>query len=120
MPVLLTEAYANSRFFIPLKADKSEGVWVKPLTETKRRMIRDAALQEAGHDQDIALSYIVRDTLKQCVADWKGFYDPAGNEIPFSPDAIASLAKIDPDFFSGLYLKIVAVARFGELADLKN
>jgi len=120
MPVLLTEAYASSTFFIPLKADKSEGVWVRPLTETKRRKIKDYALQEAGHDTDIATRYTIRDTLKECIVKWKGFYDVAGNEIPYSQDMLATLVNIDPEFFSGLYLRVVAVARFGEIEDVKN
>ena len=120
MPKLLTEHYLTSTFFVPLSADKSEGVWVRPLTETKRRQIREEALQEAGHDQDIAMQYVVRDTLKACVTDWVGFFDPAGNEIPFSQDSLPALCRCDPDFFAGLYLKVTAVARFGELADLKN
>jgi len=120
MPKLLTEAYAQSTFFVPLSADKSEGVWVKPLTETKRRQIRDACLQEAGHDQEIAMQYVVRDTLKACISDWVGFTDPAGKEIPFSQEILPSLCRCDPDFFAGLYLKVTAVARFGEIQDVKN
>jgi len=120
MPKLLTEAYAQSTFFVPLSADKSEGVWVKPLTETKRRQIRDACLQEAGHDQEIAMQYVVRDTMRECLSGWKGFYDPKGEEIPFSTETAAALCKFDPDFFSGLYMRIMAVARFGEIQDLKN
>ncbi len=120
MPTLLTEAYANSKFFIPLTADKSEGVWVTPLTETKRRQIRDAALQEAGHDQDIATQYAVRDTLKACVVDWRGFRDPGGNDIPCTPESITACCRLDPDYFAGLYFKLCSVARFGELADLQD
>ena len=120
MPKILTEAYASSTFFVPLSADKTEGVWVKPLTETKRRQIREAALQEAGHDQEIAAAYVMRDTLKACISDWVGFFDPAGKEIPYSQETLPSLCRCDPDLFAGIYLKVLSVARFGELQDLKN
>ena len=120
MPKLLTEAYAQSTFFVPLSADKSEGVWVKPLTETKRRQIRDACLQEAGHDQEIAMQYVVRDTLKACISDWVGFTDPSGKEIPYSQEILPGLQVQHAFDFAGLYLKVTAVARFGEIQDLKN
>ena len=120
MPVLLTEAYASKQFFIPLTADKSEGVWCRPLTETKRREIRDAAVQEAGHDQELATAYAVRDTLKTCLTGWRGFRDAGGEELPFSPEMVAECCRFDPDFMSGLFLRVGAVARFGELADLRD
>lgn len=120
MPKILTKEYLERTFFVPLKADKSEGVWVRPLTETKRTEIRNAALQEAGQDADIAARYMVRDTLKACLTDWKGFYDAEGREIAFDKAAVPELCGIDPEFFSGLYLRILNVARTGEAEDLKN
>jgi hypothetical protein len=120
MPVVLTKEYLDHTFFIPMKADKSEGVWVKPLNETMRRRNRDAALQEAGQDQALASEYVVRNTLKDCVTNWAGFFDAAGKEIPFSVDTMLELIKIDPELFSGLYLRVISVARFGAIEEIKN
>lgn len=120
MPVVLTKPYLESTFFIPMKADKSEGVWVKPLTLTARKRIQNDAIQESGQDQQLAAEYLVRDTLKACVTDWKGFLDVKGVEIPYSQDVMLELLKYDPEIFSGLYVRIMSVARFGELEEIKN
>lgn len=120
MPVILTKEFVDHTFFIPLTADKSEGVWVKPLTETMRRKIRDGAIQEAGHDQFIAGVYVVRDTLKECISNWKGFRDKAEKEIPYSQDVLSELFKLDPAPFTDIYERISSVARFGELEEIKN
>ena len=90
------------------------------MTETLRKRIRDNVIQEAGQDQINAAEYAARDTLKHCVQDWKGFFDVAGNVIPFSQNIILELIKIDPEIFSIIHTRILSVARFGELDDLKN
>ena len=45
MPCILTDRYKDSTFFIPYTLDKTEGVFVKPLTETKRNDVRRATIQ---------------------------------------------------------------------------
>lgn len=48
MPKILTKVYKNALFFLPYSRDKSEGVWCKPLTMTKRNELRRQAQIEAG------------------------------------------------------------------------
>ncbi|MDD2966603.1 MAG: hypothetical protein PHN64_03790 [Desulfovibrionaceae bacterium] len=66
MPTLLTDRYKDATYFIPYTMDKSEGVFVKPLTETKRNELRNAAIQEAGQDQELFVQMLVV-SLLDCV-----------------------------------------------------
>lgn len=120
MPTVLTKEYMDHTFFIPLSADKSEGVFSRPLSKTRRKQLEYASIQEAGHDQNIANEFFQRDALKDCIVQWKGFKDAKGAEIPFSTEILSELCEIDPELFRGIFIRIMSVARFGEIEDLKN
>jgi hypothetical protein len=120
MPCILTDRYKDSTFFIPYTLDKTEGVFVKPLTETKRNDVRRATIQEAGQDNDLFNQMLVRSMLSESIQDWKGFTDPGQEEIPYSKENLKSLVSLDPDFFGALLLRVNNVARHGELVDEKN
>lgn len=120
MPVILTDRYKDSTFFIPYTADKSEGVFCKPMTETKRNAIRREAIQEAGHDQELFVQIFGVRHLGAAISGWKGFRDAGGEDIPYAKDALKSLIDCDPDFFGELSRRVNSVARYGELADEKN
>lgn len=120
MPKILTNTYAEAEFFIPYTADKSEGVYAVPITETRRNEIRRAVIQEAGQDEEIAGLLLTKHILKECLRGWKGFFDATGTEIPFSDDVIGDICKHDPEFVSSLSMRIANIARFGELVEEKN
>ena len=120
MPTVLTREYMDHTFFIPLSADKSEGVFSRPLSKTRRKQLEHASIQEAGHDQNIANEFFQRDVLKECIIQWKGFKDAKGTEIPFSTEILSELCEIDPELFRGIFIRIMSGARFGEIEDLKN
>lgn len=120
MPCILTDRYKDSTFFIPYSPDKSEGVFVKPLTETKRNDIRRATIQEAGQDNELFNQMIMRSMLGESIQDWKGFTDPGHDDIPYNKETLKTLIPLDPDFFNGLLLRVNNVARHGELVDEKN
>ena len=120
MPKILTEKYLESTFFVPYASDKSEGVWVKPLSQTKRNAIRQNSIQEAGHDVSIAEDFVLFETLKICITDWKGFYDVKGLEIPYTPEILKECMRCNMEFFNQMYIRILAVATFGELEQEKN
>lgn len=120
MPRILTDAYRDARFFIPYTEDKSEGVTIKPLTETTMFKLRDEAAKEGGADDNMALSIFNRKMLQTCITDWVGFYDAAGKELPCTSEVIKELCECDPEFASGLLLRIRAVARIGTLEEQKN
>lgn len=120
MPRVLTDAYREKTFFIALTADKSEGVWVKPLSETDRNELRRNTLKEAGGDADVATALLSCAYLQNAVVDWKGFTDARGNDLPCSAEIIKEVCRCDPDFTTGLLLRISNVARYGMLDDEKN
>jgi hypothetical protein len=120
MPCIITDRYKDSTFFIPYTPDKSEGVFVKPLTETKRNDIRRATIQEAGQDNDLFNQMLVRSMLGESIQEWKGFTDVAHEKIDYSKENLKGLIPLDPDFFGTLLLRVNNVARYGELADEKN
>lgn len=120
MPKILTNAYAEAEFFIPYTADKSEGVYAVPITETRRNEIRRAVIQEAGQDEEIAGVLFVKHLLKECLRGWKGFFDATGVAIPFSGESIDDICKHDPEFVASLATRIANIARFGELVEEKN
>ena len=120
MPCILTSRYKDSTFFVPYDSEKKEGVFVKPLTETKRNELRRATIQEAGQDNDLFNQMLVRSMLEASIQDWKGFTDSANEEIPYSKEALKELIPLDPDFFGTLLLRVNNVARHGELVDAKN
>ena len=120
MPKILTDAYKDRTFFIPYTADKSEGMYVKPLTETMIQKLRNEASKESGGDEQLASAYLVRNMLKEAIKDWVGFVDMAGNPLPCTPEVIKEICECDSDFMGGLLLRIRNVARIGELEEVKN
>lgn len=120
MPKILTNKYAESEFYIPYTVDKSEGAYAVPITETRRKEIRREVIQEAGQDEEIARELMTKHILKECLRGWKGFYDAVGAEIPFSDDAINDICKHDTEFVNSLFVRIVNIAKFGELVEEKN
>ncbi len=120
MPKILTEKYLQHSFFIPLTADKSEGLTVKPLSGTMRSTIRKNVLQEAGHDAVIAEELAIFATLKACIQDWKGFYDAEGADIPYTETTLKACMECNPELFKVVYQRILSVAAYGELEQTKN
>lgn len=120
MPKILTGDYMARTFFLPFAADKSEGVWARPLTLTRRMEIQRETQAEAGMDEDIAGSYLCRGILQESIIDWKGFITPEGAEIPYSREAVKSLCENDPGMASIILDRILAMARAGDLDERKN
>lgn len=116
----MTEAFKDKSFFVPLSKDKSEGVFVRPVTATLRRQVQQEAIKEAGADTSIAEFYAVVKLLQKGLTGWQGFVDMTGGEIPFSAEMVKELCECDPDFMAGLATRIQHVARMGELEDRKN
>lgn len=120
MPKILTEKYRDHLFFLPYSKDKSEGVWCRPLTMTRRNELRRTALQEAGMDSDLADNFLCRLLLKESIADWKGFWDPAGAAVPYSKEAVDEMCEHDPVLAMGMLTRILSIARMGDVEDQKN
>lgn len=120
MPKILTDTYRNATFFVPYTDDKSEGFFVKPVTETDLLKIRIDAAKEAGADNDLADVIARRLVLQRHVQSWQGFFDVAGNEIPCTPEAIKEVCECDPAFADGMAMRVRSVARIGELEEQKN
>ncbi len=120
MPHILTDTYRDKTFFIALTDDKSEGYWCKPISETERNKIRRDAQKEAGGDSDIAAQIFTIKFLQRSITDWKGFFDMKGDAIPCNEETIAMICRCDPDICSTLAIKVMNIARYGELDDQKN
>ncbi len=120
MPKILTKVYKNALFFLPYSRDKSEGVWCKPLTMTKRNELRRQAQIEAGMDTDIADAYLTRAMLEESIVDWKGFWTASGEEIPYSKEVLRDMCECDPGTAVTMLARILEIARMGELEDKKN
>lgn len=120
MPKVLTGAYKDATFCLPYTPDKTECAFVRPLTESMRNQLRRDATLEAGADATLADRFFARAALKRALSGWQGFYDAAGKEIPFSPEAIDDICACDPDFVAMMLARILGVARCGELDDAKN
>lgn len=120
MPRILTDAYRDARFFVPYNDAKTEGVFVRPLTETTMFKLRDEASKEGGADDQLSSTILVRKLLQASITDWQGFYDAAGEEMPCTPEVIKEICECDPEFASGLMFRIRNVARLGELEEQKN
>lgn len=117
---ILTEAFRDRTFFVPLNNERTEGVFVRPMSATQRRKIQQEALREAGADISIAAYLEGVKLLQRCVADWKGFQDLDGNDIRCTPEKIREVCECEPDFMGQLAQRIQHVARLGELDDEKN
>lgn len=120
MPVVLTDAYKNRTFILPFKGDKSEFAYIKPLTETELERIRKQAAKEGGADEMLVNKYYTRLQLMESITGWQGFYDVAGNEIPYSPEMVKEICDCDPDFAAITVQRVRNIARMGELDEIKN
>lgn len=120
MPKMLTGDFMRRTFFLPFSLDKSEGVWARPMSLTKRMELQREAQMEAGMDADLSGNYLCRRVLQESIIDWQGFSAPDGTEIPYSKEAVAGLCEHDPAMASELLTRILAMARAGELAERKN
>lgn len=120
MPVVLTDAYKNRTFILPFTADKSECAYVKPLTETDIDKIRKQAAKEGGADEVLITRYFNRAYLMESITGWQGFYDAAGNEIPYSPEMVKEICECDPAFAFETLRRVRDIARLGELDERKN
>lgn len=117
---IMTEAYKDAIYFIPLNGQKTEGIYVKPISSTERRRITLEAVKEAGGDMAVA-AYLESVKMLQAALDgWKGVYDMSGNEIPFSAEAVKAACEYDPDIMAQFLARMKNVARFGEEDDRKN
>ena len=64
MPKNLTDAYRDATFYVPYNEDRTEGVYIKPLTETAMGKMRDEAAKEGGADDKLASAIFVRKLLQ--------------------------------------------------------
>lgn len=120
MPKILTEKTKSLTFFLPYAKDKSEGVWCRPLTLTRRNELQREAMLEAGMDSELAEHFLCRKLLKESITDWKGFWTPTGEEVPYSKQAVDEMCEHDPVMAMGMLTRILSIARTGELDDRKN
>ena len=120
MPQIMTANYHTSIFFVPYCVDKTEGVWVRPLSLTTRNMLRRKAAQEAGCDAEITESLLCRFILEECIVDWKGFRDVKGCDIPYNKEILRDLCEYDQVAAANLLSRVLEVARMGEIDDQKN
>lgn len=120
MPVVLTDAYRNSTFILPFLGDKSECAYIKPLTDTEIEKIRKQAAKEGGADEVLVQKYFMRLFLMEAITGWQGFFDVAGNEIPYSKDMVKEICECDPEFAKQTVLRVSNIARAGELEERKN
>jgi len=120
MPRIMTDAYKDATFILPFTEDKSEYALVRPLSYSNLMQLRMDARKEAGADEDLFNSVFTRLFLQKSLTGWQGFYDVAGNEIPFSMDAVRQICEHDTEFAAAQLLRIRNVARFGQLAEEKN
>lgn len=120
MPILLTEKYKDRTFRIPLNENKSEYVDVRPMTESVRSKIKQEVYLSSGADQELAEKSVVPAMLKHSIVGWAGFKDVGGNEIPCTHEAIQMLCEHESEYMSGLFFRIMTVARQADLIDEKN
>lgn len=117
---ILTEAYKDREFFIPLDQHKTEGVYAKPVSSTTRRKLAQIALRDAGGDVLVANYLESVAFLQESLSGWKGMYDIMGNEIAFSSDVVRMVCEYDPDAAANFVHRVKNIARFGDLEDEKN
>lgn len=117
---ILTEAYKDMTFFLPLNPHKTEGIWARPISSTERRKQQQEALKEAGGDTSLAAFLTDVKFLKSALTDWVGMVDMRDQEIPFSAEAVEKGCEWDPDLMAGFATRVRNIARFGEVEDEKN
>lgn len=120
MPKIVTSAYTDFIYFMPFTTDKTEGVFAKPGTRTMFNDCRREAALEAGADMELAENLAALKILQKCITDWKGFYAPNGDEIPYRPEVLKDLWENDTAMFTNIFVRHREIARMGELADEKN
>lgn len=120
MPRILTNAYRNRTFILPFTQDKTECAYIKPLTDTAISKIRNQAAAEGGADDMLTNKYFLQHFLEQSITGWQGFFDVAGNEIPYTQETLKEICECDPDFAALMAMRIRNVARQGELDERKN
>lgn len=120
MPKILTDAYKDKVFVLPYTDDKKECAYIKPLTDKALNRIRREASKESGTDEALFNHFFLRGFLQESIVGWEGFFDAAGQEIPYSLEMVKEICECDPEFATGMALRIRNVARFGELDDRKN
>lgn len=118
MPKIMTKQYENKKFFIPYSLDKTEGVWVRPLTRALRDTLQREAMLEAGMDTQLGQELLSLKVLQACVLDWKGARDTEGKDIPFSKESIREMWKYDLPMTEEMLRRVMDVARCGELAEV--
>ncbi len=117
---IMTEAYKDRQYFIPLNPEKTDGLYARPLSATERRKISQEAMLEAGGDILMSAWLECVKTLQAGLTGWKGMVDMGGNEIPFTPENLKLCAEHDPDVMAGFMRRLHNVARYGEEDDAKN
>lgn len=120
MPKVVVRAYADALFFVPLNKDRSEGFWARPITRTQYAEARREAMLEAGGDLEIAEAMTALRLLQTHVVDWKGFFAPDGEAVPYSREVMRDLWECDAALFAHLYLCLREIARLGDVDDAKN
>lgn len=117
---IMTEAYKDREYFVPLNQQKTEGFWGKPLSSTLRRKIAQEAIKESGGDMQVAAYLESVKLLQAGITRWTGMYDMGGEEIAFSAKNVELACECDPDIMAGFLSRLKNIARFGELEDEKN
>ncbi len=117
---IMTEAYKDKIYFLPLTPQKTEGVYARPLSSTERRKATMEAAREAGGDMIVGTYLESVKMLEMSLVDWKGFVDMGGEEVKFSPGIVKTVCETDPDLMAQILGRIKNVARYGEEDDRKN
>lgn len=117
---IMTEAYKDLEYFVPLNPAKTEGYWGRPISATERRKIAQEAIKEAGGDMLLGNHLEMGKMLSIGLTRWIGMVDMGGAEIPFSGEVLRMICEYDPDAMAGFLHRLRNIARFGELEDQKN
>lgn len=120
MPQILTGEFAQRVFFLPFSTDKTEGVYVKPVTMTRRRELQHESNVEAGMDADLAMTYFIKKILQESIIDWIGFQSVEKQEVKYSKEVVADLCEHDMLMANTIFERINTMARSGELQEQKN
>ncbi|WP_302551836.1 hypothetical protein [uncultured Bilophila sp.] len=120
MPKIVTKNYSDAVFFIPYTADKSEGIWARPITRSQLNEAYRKAALEAGADTELTEALVSLRVLENSLVDWKGFFDANAKPIEYSRETLRAVWENDPAIFTNIYWRIREIARMGELDDQKN
>lgn len=120
MPKIVTKNYSDAVFFIPYTADKSEGIWARPITRSQLNEAYRKSALEAGADTELTEALVSLRVLENSLVDWKGFFDANAKPIEYSRETLRAVWENDPAIFTNIYWRIREIARMGELDDQKN